>query len=519
MSKRKNYGAFILIASLVLGVLLLTGSFIWMQDKANMMLAVFVLILYGVGQWMTVVYWQNIQSDWESTGEVLGRLQQAVSDIPAALDTNLKAIAQKLSEGQQQALSKLQSEVSEGARQTLEKGALLIGESISKNFQAPVGSLNSLLVSFTEKSGEQAQLLKNLVDDARKDSRQSVEKGASLVSESLDKNLRAPLSAMEASLAAWRDQANAQAQATRAFGEELRKAQAEWTLKAQSLADGLAEELKSLAAAGVRSGEQAQAAWAERAAELQSGWETQIRGMQQNLVEAVSNESAKLGGSLAAGADLLISRVESLQSSQSEAQSEVLDRALAGLEAQSRTVGEASASFEDGLERMRDASLKLIADVEAKASEGQTRLVEEISNAQRQAFGEAGKTLEAQSQIGLEVAGKVSELAEQMNRGSKDFQELAHLAQVNQVEMQAGVGMLNSGLASILERLEKQAAAGDGQQIFLSELGRALATFQERASEVLIENAMKTQEILMEVLNNSERADRKNQEISSEAVA
>ena len=96
MSQRRNYGTILLLSSLVLGIFLLTGSFIWMQDKANMILAVFVLILYGIGQWMTVVYWQRIQSDWEATGEVLGRLQQAVSDIPAALDANLKSIATRL---------------------------------------------------------------------------------------------------------------------------------------------------------------------------------------------------------------------------------------------------------------------------------------------------------------------------------------------------------------------------------------------------------------------------------------
>lgn len=529
MSKRKNYGTVFLAAILVLGLFLLTGSFIWMQDKSNMLLAVFVLILYGVGQWMTVVYWQNIQNDWESTGEVLGRLQQAVSDIPAALDSNLKAIAQKLSEGQQQALSKLQSEVSEGARQTLEKGAAMIGESISKNFQAPVASLNSLLVSFTEKSGEQSLLLKSLVDDARKDSKQSVEQGAALVSQSLDKNLRAPLAAMETSLAAWRDQANAQAQASRAFGEELKKAQAEWTVKAQSLAEGLTSELQSLAVSGAQSNELTRAAWAEAAteiqagwsasvAELQSGWEARIRAMQDNLVTAVSKESEKLGSSMAAGADALISKVENLQASQAEGQSEILDRALAGLEAQSRTMTDASASFEDGLERMREASLQLIKDVESKSTEGQTRLVEEISKAQRDSLGEAAKTLEAQGQIGLEVAGKVTDLADQMNQGSKNFQELAHLSQINQVEMQASVGMLNSGLTSILERLEKQAEAGDGYQTFLSELARALATFQERASEVLIENAMKTQEILMEVLSHTERRNT-SESVSSEAVA
>src|SRR5688500_3926781 len=138
MSKRKNFGSLLLLSGTVLAVFLLLGSFIWMQDKANMLLAVFVLILYGMGQWLTVVYWQKIQEDWETTGEILGRLQQAVTDIPSALDSNLKSIATRLSENQQKALSELQSQVNDGARKTLENGAALIGQSISKNFTAPI---------------------------------------------------------------------------------------------------------------------------------------------------------------------------------------------------------------------------------------------------------------------------------------------------------------------------------------------------------------------------------------------
>ncbi|MDB5102796.1 MAG: hypothetical protein JWP91_485 [Fibrobacteres bacterium] len=530
MSQRRNYGRLLLLASLVLGVFLLTGSFIWMQDKANMILAVFVLILYGIGQWMTIAYWQNIQSDWESTGEVLARLQQAVSDIPAALDSNLKSIATRLSEGQAQALSKLQSEVSSGAKETLEKGSVMIGDSLAKNLASPLEAMKALLTGFAEKSADQTAQLQALTQSVRDDSRKALTEGAALITGSLDKNLRAPLSSLEATMGSWQQQAAAQIEASRAFGEEVRKAQREWSEKAQRLADGLSSEFKSLAASTAQSGEDSRTAWAERAAEVQTAWETQIQGLQSRLLEDV------------------VSRVEGLQSAQSETQDEILERALSGLEGQAKVVKDASAeqartlqeaaanqakamkdaaaAFEAGLERMRETSLRLVGDVDAKATEGQARLiesisagqtrlveeisagqnrlVEEISGLQRQTLGEAAKSLEAQGQLGLEVAGKVSELADSMRQGSKDLGELAHVSQINQTEMQAGVAMLNSGLSSILDRLEKQADAGDGYQTLLAELGRTLASFQERAGEVLVENAMKTQEILMEVLHHQE---------------
>ena len=86
-----------------------------------------------------------------------------------------------------------------------------------------------------------------------------------------------------------------------------------------------------------------------------------------------------------------------------------------------------------------------------------------------------------------------------------------------QAEMQAAVGMLNAGLASVLERLDSQAKAGEGYEHFLADLGRALASFQERAAETLVENALKTQEILMEVLERSEgkAANRPESEVAS----
>jgi hypothetical protein len=497
MSQRKKIGRALLLVSIFLGLFMLTGAYIWSQDKANMILAAFVLIIYGLGQWLTIGYWNNIQADWEETGETLARLQQAVTDIPNALDTNLKSIATRLTEGQAQALAKLQSEVSSGAQATLEKGSVLISESLAKNLAAPLESMKALLSGFAEKSGEQTAQLQALTQSVREDSRKSVTEGANLISAGLDKNLRAPLVSLEASLAAWQQQAAAQMEASRAFGEELRKAQREWSEKAQGLAAGLSAEFKSLAASTAASGEASQAAWAERAAQAQGEWETRIQGLQSRLLEDVV---ARMEGQAKIAQESAASQARTLQDAAAN---------------QAKAMKDTSAAFEAGLERMRESSLKVVAEVETKAAAGQAdligevaaaqaRLVEEISALQRQTLGEAAKSLEAQGQLGLEVAGKVSDLAEAMRQGSKDVAELSHVAQINQTEMQAGVAMLNSGLSSILDRLEKQAAAGDGYQTLLAELGRTLASFQERAGEVLVENAMKTQEILMEVLNQQE---------------
>lgn len=530
MLKRKNVGSMLIGVSIALGLFALAAAIVWWQQGMNILIGSLVFILYGIGQWMTVLYWQRIQSDWETTGEVLGRLQQAVSDIPAALDSNLKSIATRLTEGQAQALAKLQGEVNEGARATLEKGAQQIGDSLAKNLTAPLETMKSLLDGFARQNEAQGERLTQLAGTVGESARQSVAQGAELITGSLDKNLKQPLAALEAKLLAWAQQAQAQSETARSMGEEVLKTQREGGERAQRLAEGLTQEFKSLAGTQSAQAERLLAAWAERAAASQTEAESRLAALRDALVADVT------------------SKLREAQASQAEAQERVLAQALAGVESQARSAQEAVAgqvkalqaaaaeqskalqaatagqtqalqtatveqvkslqsafaeqaksgqaatdsqvkalhsaveAFVDGLGELKETSLRLVTEVEAKAS----------------------ASLEAQSQLGLEVAGKVSDLADRMRQGSQEVAELAHVAQINQTEMQAGVAMLNSGLSSILDRLERQASAGDGYQTLLAELGKTLADFQERSAEVLVENALKTQEILMEVLRHQE---------------
>lgn len=480
--KRKKIGSLLMGATVLLGVMMVVGASLWAQDKSQMLLAVFVLVLYGIGQWITVVYWKNIQEDWEATGEILGRLQQAVTDIPTALDSNLKSIATRLAENQQKALADLQSSVNDGARKTLETGATLIGDSISRNFKAPMDSLKVLLDTWEAKTREQADRIHAMAQAAAESSAKAAGQGTALIAESLDKNLRAPLAAMQATLAEGQQKARAEAEGAKVFWEELRASQREWSEKGEALAASITGELKALSAQGALAAEEERKAWGRQAAEVQASWDRRAQALEEKVLSSLQGEAQTLGSGFASAAGALVksleSQVESLQG--------------------------AAAAFEDGLGKIREASASLIRDVQETSDAGRAVLIEEFSSAQKQALSEASRLLEAQGQIGLETASKVSDLAAGLGQGSRDLQELAHLSQVNQAEMQAAVGMLNAGLASVLERLDSQAKAGEGYEHFLADLGRALATFQERAAETLVENALKTQEILMEVLARSE---------------
>jgi hypothetical protein len=481
-TKRKKIGSLLMGATVLLGIMMVVGASFWAQDKSQMLLAVFVLVLYGIGQWITVVYWKNIQEDWEATGEILGRLQQAVTDIPTALDSNLKSIATRLSENQQKALSELQSSVNDGARKTLETGAQQIGESIAKNFKAPVDSLKVLLDTWEAKTREQADRIQAMAQAAADQGAQAASRGTALIAESLDKNLRAPLAALQASLAEGQQKARAEAEGAKAFWEELRRSQREWSEKGEALAASVTVELKTLATEGALAAEEGRKAWGEKAAEVQASWDRRAQALEEKMLAALKGEAETLGSGFAAAAGNLAKSLES----------------------QVKSLQGAAAAFEEGLGKIREASAALVRDVQEAGDAGRAALIEEFSSAQKQALSEAARLLEAQGQIGLETASKVSDLAAGLGQGSRDLQELAHLSQVNQAEMQAAVGMLNAGLASVLERLDSQAKAGEGYEHFLADLGRALATFQERAAETLVDNALKTQEILMEVLARSE---------------
>jgi hypothetical protein len=458
MSKRKTYGTIMMSAGVILGILLLIGSFFWMRDKSEMLLGVFVLVLYGMGQWLTTMYWQRIQEDWETTGETLARLQQAVTDIPAALDSNLKAIATRLSENQQKALSLLQGEVNEGARQVLEKGVGLIGESLEKNLRSPLADLQSALAAWQKGSQGQIESLQT----SQREGAAQAKALAELVAGRIESLAKAMTGEVKSLAGAMTDEIKTLTGSVVAENKALNETVVGET---KSLAASMAGEAKALAAATARAGEESRAAWASEAKRVLDGWEARVQGFEQRVLAELGREAGRLSDALSGSAG----------------------------------------AFEAGLSKLREASQQLIGDVEARAAEGQSALVERLSEAQAKAMGEAGRNLEAQGRLGLELAEKVADLAERMAQGSKDFQELASLSRINQAEMQAGVGMLNTGLASILDRLDKQASTGEGYQDFLADMGKALAAFQERAGEALMENAMKTQEILMEVLNQAER--------------
>ena len=95
------------------------------------------------------------------------------------------------------------------------------------------------------------------------------------------------------------------------------------------------------------------------------------------------------------------------------------------------------------------------------------------------------------------------ELSETLGNG---IGEAATLMRVNQSEFQASLELFRQGIESLLEKFTGNSAEQESQRTFIEQLQATLEAFSEKASEVLVENAMRTQEILLELLDQSKNA-------------
>jgi len=95
------------------------------------------------------------------------------------------------------------------------------------------------------------------------------------------------------------------------------------------------------------------------------------------------------------------------------------------------------------------------------------------------------------------VAEKLGDVTIRLASSSKLLEDASSTYQVNQASLQAGIEMLNDGLAQILEKLDEQKDKSQDQKEFIENLYRTLEAFHEKASEVLLENSLKTREMLL----------------------
>lgn len=181
-----------------------------------------------------------------------------------------------------------------------------------------------------------------------------------------------------------------------------------------------------------------------------------------------------------------------------------------------KLASESSASTESqkqGLETLKNVALQVAEKAQAGSAELSKSVAEKLSalsNDILSAFQKLSETsatlLEAQKALTESIDNRVVKEKEATDALGGNIVQTAELMRVNQSELSANLEMLRAALETILEKLSGDTAEHEEEENFVEHLNQSLEAFHERASEVLVENAVKTQEILLEVLEQAQRA-------------
>ncbi len=257
-----------------------------------------------------------------------------------------------------------------------------------------------------------------------------------------------------------------------------------------------------------------------------SGLNSLMEGMGKNLGESVATSFAPMEKSVKALADSVESipgKLEDKLGGLSETTKNIAD----SVTEQVKQSGEQWKSFMDklsstteanteyqkeGLETLKNVALQVAEKAQAGSAELSQSVSEKISALSTDILGAFQKLsetsatlLEAQKALTESIDNRVVKEKEATDALGSNIVETAELMRVNQSELSANLEMLRTGLESIIEKLNGDTAERDDEDNFVEHLNQTLEAFHERASEVLMENAVKTQEILLEVMEQMQR--------------
>ena len=166
----------------------------------------------------------------------------------------------------------------------------------------------------------------------------------------------------------------------------------------------------------------------------------------------------------------------------------------------------------EGLEALKTVALSVAEKAQAGSAELSQNVSEKLSAFTSDilaAFQKLSDTtavlLQAQKSLTESIDNRVVKEKEATDALGTNIVQTAELMRVNQSELSANLEMLRAGLETILEKLSGDTEEREEEDNFVEHLNQSLEAFHERASEVLMENAVKTQEILLEVMEQIQR--------------
>ena len=243
---------------------------------------------------------------------------------------------------------------------------------------------------------------------------------------------------------------------------------------------------------------------------------------------AVASTTEKAMGSISTKLDEKLGAVASATENAMNASSKDIANAVADQVKQSseqwktfmdKLSTEASAgvqSQKEGLETLKTVALQVAEKAQAGSAELSKYVSEKLSALSSDILGAFQKLsessavlLEAQKALTESIDNRVVKEKEATDALGGNLVQTAELMRVNQSELSANLEMLRAGLETILEKLSGDTAEHEEEDNFVEHLNQSLEAFHERASEVLMENAVKTQEILLEVMEQVQRANHK----------
>ncbi len=237
----------------------------------------------------------------------------------------------------------------------------------------------------------------------------------------------------------------------------------------------------------------------EEMQKLSSSVQSIESGVVNGLEKEISNLSSSVSSSISNHLDL-----------QMQNSGERWDRFMDALQASTEKVAEAE---RQGLEILRTVA----EDVAAKAnsstvglSDSVSREIESLSQKVQASFAELARSSESlvssQQSLISGIDSRVAKENESSEALASGVAEAARLMRVNQSELSANLEMFGKGIETVLSKLSGDVPERENEQNFIERLNSALRSFEERSGEVLLENALKTQEILLEILDQVQKA-------------
>lgn len=278
----------------------------------------------------------------------------------------------------------------------------------------------------------------------------------------------------------------------------------------QKMAEDFSEAGKGAASALLESGTAATEKLRDSLSSVTGGLSDEMRklsssvqsiesGVVNGLEKEISNLSTNVASSISNHLDV-----------QMENSGERWNRFMEALKASTEKVAEAE---QKGLEILRTVAENVASKANESTvglSETVSREIEGLSQKVQTSFAELSRSSESlvvsQQSLISGIDSRVAKENESTEALSSSVAEAAKLMRVNQSELSANLEMFGKGIEAVLSKLSGDVPERENEQNFIEQLNSALQSFEERSGEVLLENALKTQEILLEILDQVQKA-------------